>query len=125
MVTGLTMCWKHRDAENILFLKYENLRKDHHGAVKKIAKFIGFNLKEEVIDTVVKKSTFQSMKDNPTTNPNIVEPIRLLFKPGEQQFLRKGIVGDWRNHFTPEQNAEFDAIYAEKMKGSGLDFDFN
>ena len=117
--------WKHRDADNILFLKYEDLRKDHHGAVKKIAKFIGFNLKEEVIDTVVKKSTFQSMKDNPTTNPNIVEPIRSLFKPGEQQFLRKGIVGDWRNHFTPEQNAEFDAIYAEKMKGSGLDFDFN
>ena len=39
--------------------------------------------------------------------------------------LRKGIVGDWRNHFTTEQNAEFDAIYAEMMKGSGLDFGFN
>ena len=101
------------------------MKKDHHGAVKKIAKFIGFNLKEEIIDTVVKKSTFQSVKDNPTTNPNIVEPIWPLFKPGEQQFWRKGIVGDWRNHFTPEQNAEFDAIYAEMMKGSGLDFDLN
>ena len=55
------------------------MKKDHHGAVKKIAKFIGFNLKEEVIDTVVKKSTFQSMKDNPTTNPNIVEPIPSLY----------------------------------------------
>ena len=40
-----------------------------------------------------------------------------------QIFFRKGVVGDWRNHFTPEQNAEFDAVYAEKMKGSGLDFD--
>ena len=39
--------------------------------------------------------------------------------------MRKGVVGDWRNHLTPEQNAEFDAIYAEEMKSSGLDFDFN
>ena len=117
--------WKHRDSENILFLKYEDMKRDHRGAVKKIAKFIGYNLKEEVIDTVVEKSTFRNMKDNPTTNPNMAEPIPSLFKPGEEQFLRKGIVGDWKNHFTSEQNAEFDAIYAEKMKDSGLDFDFN
>ena len=45
--------WKHRDAENILFLKYEDMKKDHRGAVKKIAEFRGYNLKEEVIDTIV------------------------------------------------------------------------
>ena len=38
-------------------------------------------------------------------------------------FFRKGVIGDWRSHFTPQQNAEFDAVYAEKMKGSGLVFD--
>ena len=118
--------WKHRDAENILFIKYEDMKKDHRGAVKKVAEFIGYDLEEDVIDTVVEKSTLQSMRDNPATNPNKVDHERPvpLYRPGEQQFLRKGIVGDWRNHFTPEQNAEFDAIYAEKMKGSGLDFDF-
>ena len=119
--------WKHRDAENILFLKYEDMKKDHRGAVKKMAEFIGYNLEEGVIDTIVEKSTFQSMKDSPIYNINMgklsVGSIP-IFKPGEQQFLRKGIVGDWKNHFTPEQNAEFDAIYAEKMKDSGLDFDF-
>ena len=49
------MCWsgwKHRDAENILFLKYEDMKKDHCGAVKKIAEFMGYSLKEEVIDTI-------------------------------------------------------------------------
>ena len=118
--------WKHRDAENILFLKYEDMKKDHRGAVKKMAEFMGYNLEKDVIDTIVEKSTLQSMKGNPATDGNALE-VKLpepIFKPGEQPFLRKGIVGDWKNHFTPEQNAEFDAIYAEKMKGSGLEFDF-
>ena len=119
--------WKHRDAENILFLKYEDMKKDHRGAVKKIAEFMGYNFEEEVIDTIVEKTTFQSMKGNPATDANIIEPKlpEPIFKPGEQQFLRKGIVGDWKNHFTPEQNAEFDVIYAEKIKDSGLDFEID
>ena len=117
--------WKHRDADNILFLKYEDMKRDHRGAVTKMAEFMGYNLEVEVIDTIVEKSTFQHMKDDPATNPNLVKAPIALYKPGEQPFLRKGIVGDWKNVFTPEQNAKFDAIYAEKMKGSGLDFDFN
>ena len=117
--------WKHRDADNILFLKYEDIKRDHRGAVTKMAEFMGYNLKEEVVDTIVEKSTFQHMKDDPATNPNLVKASIALYKPGEQPFLRKGIVGDWKNVFTPEQNAKFDALYAEKMKGSSLDFDFN
>jgi len=58
--------WKHRDAENILFLKYEDIKKDHRGVVKKIAEFMGHDLKEEVIDVIVEKSTFHNMKENPT-----------------------------------------------------------
>ena len=113
--------WKHRDAKNILFLKYEDMKRDHRGAVKKMSEFMGYNLEEAVIDTIVEKSTMQSMMGNPAVNPDKLKPI---LKPDAQPFLRKGIVGDWRNHFTPEQNAEFDAIYAKKMKDSGLDFDF-
>ena len=111
--------WKHRYAENILFLKYEDMKMDHHGAVKKIAEFMGYDLKEEVIDVIVEKSTFQNMKENPALN----EGIKKLRKPDAPGFFRKGVVGDWRSHFTSEQNTEFDAVYAERMKGSGLDFD--
>jgi len=111
--------WKHRDAENILFLKYEDMKMDHRGVVKKIAEFMGYDLKEEVIDVIVKKSTFQNMKENPALS----DGIKKLLKPDAQGIFRKGVVGDWRDHFTPEQNVKFDAVYAEKMKGSGLDFD--
>jgi len=113
--------WKHRDAENILFLKYEDMKNDHRGAVNKIAEFMGYDLKNTVIDTIVEKSTFQSMKANPATNMDWGK----FRKPDSTHFYRKGVVGDWRSLFTPEQNAEFDAVYAEKMKDSGLDFDLS
>ena len=45
-------------------------------------------------------------------------------RPEEPVFLRKGEVGDWKNCFTPEQEARLDAVYEKRMKGSGLDFNF-
>ncbi|NXS23358.1 ST1B1 Sulfotransferase, partial [Mystacornis crossleyi] len=31
------------------------------------------------------------------------------------RFMRKGVVGDWRSHFSPEQNALFNRRYQEEM----------
>lgn len=42
----------------------------------------------------------------------------------ERNFFRKGEIGDWRNHFSDEQSAQFDALYKEKLDGLGLTFDF-
>ena len=38
--------------------------------------------------------------------------------------LLKGEVGDWRNHFSDQQSQDFDCVYAEKLRGLGLTFDF-
>ncbi|GBM64893.1 hypothetical protein AVEN_119472-1, partial [Araneus ventricosus] len=35
-------------------------------------------------------------------------------------FIRKGIVGDWRNHFSPSQNARLEKKTREKFAGTGL-----
>ena len=37
------------------------------------------------------------------------------------QFIRKGTVGDWRNHFSSPMNLEWDEWINEHLKGSGLD----
>ena len=39
-------------------------------------------------------------------------------------FLRKGMVGDWKNYFTPEQNEAFEKQVLAKIEGSGLEFDY-
>ena len=61
------------------------------------------------------------MKANPATNKLETNNLR---KANTSKFMRKGEVGDWKNYFTDEQNEEFDKQYAEKMEGSGLEFDW-
>ena len=39
-------------------------------------------------------------------------------------FGRQGVVGDWKNYFTPELNEKFENEVLDKLKGSGLEFDF-
>lgn len=34
--------------------------------------------------------------------------------------LPTGVVGDWQEHFTPEQNAKFNAVYQAQMKDCSL-----
>jgi len=38
--------------------------------------------------------------------------------------LRKGKIGDWKHYFTPELNERFENEVMDKLKGTGLEFDF-
>ena len=40
------------------------------------------------------------------------------------RFIRKGIVGDWKNFFTPEMNAKWDPWIKNELKNSGLEIIF-
>ena len=110
--------WAHKDDPNVLFIKYEDMKKDLSGSVQQIAEFIGCTITKEELEAVVKQSEFESMKSNPLTNYSWKSEG--LDKP----FMRKGMVGDWKNHFSDEESAMFDTLYTDRMKESGLDFDF-
>ena len=112
--------WAHRDAPNILILTYEQMKRNPRTAVTSIASFLGYSLTDEVIDKIVIDTSFDKMKDNKTANKDYGKEVLL----GQGQFMRKGVIGDWRNVFTPEQSAMMDALVEEKFAGSGLVFDY-
>ena len=45
-------------------------------------------------------------------------------KADKPKHFRKGDIGDWKNYFSAEQSQQMDNLFLEKMKDSGLQFDF-
>ena len=41
--------WEHRERSDVLFVKYEDIKADHAGEVRRIAEFLGLSLKLEQI----------------------------------------------------------------------------
>ncbi|XP_071502301.1 sulfotransferase 1C2-like [Diadema antillarum] len=121
--------WERRNHPNVLFLKYEDMKKDLRGTVERVARFIGKSLSDDVINRIAEASTFGAMKKSKSANPDfILAKVGVAQKEQENKssssFMRKGSVGDWKNYFTVAQNRRFDELYARKMTGSGLKFQF-
>ncbi|XP_073403240.1 sulfotransferase 2B1-like [Dendrobates tinctorius] len=106
--------------DNFMFHTYEDLRKDLRGSVIKICKFLGKELDDEAVDSVVKNASFKNMKQNDMANYSLVPPDEMDHEKGP--FYRKGIVGDWKNHFTVAQNEYFDKIYKAEMEDFSVKF---
>ncbi|XP_072042015.1 sulfotransferase 1A3-like [Amphiura filiformis] len=132
--------WNLRHEPNVLFVKFEDMKKDLKAVVERVTEFMNYTLTDDVINGIVDHCSFESMKKNPMTNPDSLrdrirkqldqqakkEEDDTLVEPKQEKisFMRKGKVGDWRNHFTVAQNEAFDAFVQEKLAGSGLAFDY-
>ena len=110
------------DAPNLLFVCYEELHKDPQKQIQRIAKFLNIDLTPDMVDSIAEQTLFKNMKKNPAANMYWTDRYR---DDDHGRFMRKGKVGDWRNHFTEEQSAKVDAWIAERIPSDcGLVFDF-
>ncbi|XP_004648462.2 3-beta-hydroxysteroid sulfotransferase [Octodon degus] len=103
-----------REKKDFLLLSYEELKENTRSTVEKICEFLEKKLKPEEIDLVLKYSSFKYMKENQlSSNKQMIDH----FKNKNLTFTRKGVTGDWKNHFTVAQAEVFDKIYRERMAG--------
>ncbi|KAG8444173.1 hypothetical protein GDO86_009379 [Hymenochirus boettgeri] len=105
------LAWnEHIDDETVLIVTFEEMKEDLKAAVKKISEFFGICITEEQICEVAQKGTFTAMK----------EKLKETRKEFAQIFLRKGEVGDWKNHFSEAQSKEIDAKFEACLAGTKL-----
>jgi len=99
----------------MLFLKYEDMKRDFDGQLDVIADFLNYPLTDLTRKLIREKTSFEHMKKDEFSNLHEI--------PELGSFFRKGQVGSWKDMFTVAQSEEFDRIYAERTRGSGLEFD--
>uniref|UniRef100_A0A8C3VUS1 Sulfotransferase n=1 Tax=Catagonus wagneri TaxID=51154 RepID=A0A8C3VUS1_9CETA len=110
--------WRKKDSHPILYIFYEDMLKDPKREIRKVIEFLGKNLKEEVLDKIVYHTSFDVMKNNPMTNYTHDKHLNYKLSP----FMRKGIMGDWKNQFTEAQNKKFNEDYEKHMADTSLTF---
>ena len=104
---------KCKDNSNVLFITYEQLKENPKEMIGTLAKFIGVDLTEDVLFEIAKQTSFKYMKEKKTYY--MIPNMDLMVNEEISPFLRKGVVGDWKTHFTVEQNEIFDRLFDEEM----------
>ena len=112
--------WKYREYPNIMFVKYEELKRDLPGQVRRIMEYLNLDTNDDITFRVCQNASFQQMK----TDISTCEFFNRLCDDNVSPFMRKGQIGDWKTHFTPQINEYIDHLCSERLAGSGLHFDF-
>ncbi|XP_029801396.1 amine sulfotransferase-like [Suricata suricatta] len=112
--------YEHKSLFNIQFMIYEEMKKNFRGSIVKVCKYLGKELIDEDMDAVVTQAMFENMKSDPRANYDSI--MEIVGIPTNGHFLRKGTIGDWKNHMTVEQNERFDKIFQREMKDFPLKF---
>lgn len=108
--------WRHRDADNVHFMKYEDLTNDFEGELRRLGRFLGYEPSDALVRTIEERTRFGNMKQDRFSSLQEITEMRHLF--------RKGVVGSWKERFTVRESEWFDEVYRERMRGTGLDFEF-
>nr|XP_020663040.1 bile salt sulfotransferase isoform X1 [Pogona vitticeps] len=105
---------KLKGKSNIFFITYEQLQQDLRGSVEHLCRFLGKELDEAAITSVVQNASFEAMQKNNMCNSTMLPKEVMDQEKGT--FLRKGMCGDWKTHFTVAQSECFNKAYQEKMQ---------
>ena len=82
-----------------------------------LSAFTGLKMTEELFELIKKETNFEAMKANDYVS------FRSAIKSRQKEddaHIRKGVVGEWKNVLTPEQNRIIDDLIECKLKGNSL-----
>jgi hypothetical protein len=100
----------------VIFVKYEDLKRDCRTTLVKLQSFIGLDRDEIIIDTAIERGNFSSMRKNE-------EQYGAESYPGEKGargfFVRKGKVDSWKEEMPAEVIEQIEEAYYPVMKKMG------
>ncbi|XP_031239681.1 sulfotransferase 6B1-like [Mastomys coucha] len=111
---------EHKNNKNVLFLFYEEMKKDFVKSLKKITAFLGIDVNDSEMGKIARSTSFSEMKNKAAKENCDPNHVICALTSDRNLVFRKGVVGDWINYFTPKQNRVFDELFTEKMRNSDV-----
>ncbi len=93
--------WPHRNASNLLWLRYEDLIADPGAGIDRLLVFLGWRLAPEARARVLEYCSFAWMKRHSDRFTTRLPSGRLSFRP--RSFIRKGRAGDHAGQLSESQ----------------------
>ena len=98
--------WQIRALPNILFVHFNDLKRDLPGQMRRIAGFLGIPVDEASWADIVEHCSFDWMKQNAAKSA----PLGGAFwDGGAEAFINKGVNGRWADVLTADESAEYEA----------------
>jgi len=112
--------WNIRGQSNILFLFYEDMKRNLDQNLKKVMKFMGKDYSQDEIDKLCAHLSFDSMKNNKMVNKedhmkHLMNIVGNEYNPEKYTFIRQGKVGEYKKELTQEAIKKLDE-YAKKAE---------
>ena len=108
--------WKQGEDPEFLFVTYEEMSANIRDVIHRIARFLNKSLSQEVIEEIIKYTSFKEMKNNKMVNYEFLDTIN----QEKSAFMRSGVVGDWRKHMSEEQVKYCETYFENKVQETGV-----
>ncbi len=112
--------WPHFRDPNVLWLRYEDLKRDFPAALDRIAAFLGWSLTPVQREKVLEYCSFSWMRAHAERFTRFSADEAPLFRPGG--FIRKGQSGGYRELLSPAHEARILAKAREMLEPACLSF---
>lgn len=109
--------YAERHARNVLFVTYERMQRETERVIVEVGEFIGEPAASaardrDAVAAILEESNFRRMSRD-QRRWSSARP------PGMPEFVRKGVVGDWRASFSREQARRLRDEFARRTGGRG------
>ncbi|KAF5302066.1 hypothetical protein FQR65_LT08616 [Abscondita terminalis] len=102
--------WERRNESNVLFIKYEDMKRNLANVIQKVAEFLEKPISNEQISYLVNWLDFESMKNNAAVNHESI------YRKGG--FMRDGKVGAHEKAMSSNMIEKFNSWIEENLKGT-------
>jgi estrone sulfotransferase len=102
-----------------LLVRYEDMKRDARHELERCAEFLDLECTPEQLDKAVAAGSLDSMRKSEKQT----ERVTHREKGPEISFVRKGVVGDWANHFSDADLERYYAVSREAMERLGYEME--